>query len=268
METLIKENIYHSPQRKPSILARISPGWAFYRKMAGVVLRSSRWAKRGVYTDERWVLESKKIVRALESVGTVFEIENFSVIQNMHSPCVFIGNHMSTLETFVLPCIIRPYLPVTFIVKESLITYPVFKHVMISRDPIVVGRTNPREDFQTVMTGGVERLNKGVSIIVFPQTTRTVEFDPSHFNTIGIKLAKRAGVPVIPFALKTDAWANGKKIKEFGKIYPAKPVHFCFTEPITVSGSGREEHEEIIRFISDKYNKWHSEEIDSQQIVQ
>jgi 1-acyl-sn-glycerol-3-phosphate acyltransferase len=259
MKTLTNDNVYYSSQRKPSILACISPGLVFYKKMAGVVLRSSRWAKRGVYTDERWIQESMKIVRALESVGTVFEIENFSVIKNMDSPCVFIGNHMSTLETFVLPCIIQPYLPVTFIVKESLITYPVFKYVMLSRDPIVVGRTNPREDFQTVMSGGVERLNKGISIVVFPQTTRTVEFDPGHFNSIGIKLAKRAGVPVIPFALRTDAWANGKKIKEFGRIHPDKPVHFCFSDPITISGSGRAEHERIIQFIREKTGQWNSE---------
>jgi 1-acyl-sn-glycerol-3-phosphate acyltransferase len=256
MVTLTNENVYRSPKRKKTPMALLSPGFVFYRKMAGVVLRSSRWAKRGVYTAERWISESIKIVRALESVGAVFEIENLSVIKTIKSPCVFIGNHMSTLETFVLPGIIRPFKPVTFIVKDSLITYPVFKHIMISRDPIVVGRTNAREDFQTVMTGGVERLNKGISIVVFPQTTRTSKFDPHHFNSIGVKLAKRAGVPIVPVALKTEAWGNGKKFKDFGKIDPSIPVHLCFSEPVTVSGNGREEHEHIIEFIIKKLRQW------------
>jgi len=35
------------------------------------------------------------------------------------SACVFIGNHMSILETFVLPCLIQPHRDVTFVVKES-----------------------------------------------------------------------------------------------------------------------------------------------------
>ena len=193
---------------------------------------------------------------ALESVGVNFEIENFAAFKDLDSPCVFIGNHMSTLETFVLPCIIQPYRDVTFIVKKELIEYPVFKHVMINRDPVVVGRANPRDDLKAVLEGGHDRLGRNISIVVFPQTTRTVDFDPKHFNTIGIKLAKRAGVPIVPFALRTDAWANGKRIKEFGRIDPAKPVHISFTDPIHVSGSGKEEHEFIVDFISNRLKAW------------
>ena len=256
MLTLTDQNVYRSTHAKKTLLARISPGFVFYQKMARIVLRSSRWAKKGVYTDELWVGESIKILRALESAGTAFEIENLSVLREMKSPCVFIGNHMSTLETFVLPGIIRPFNPITFIVKESLITYPVFKHIMISRDPIVVGRKNPREDFETVMTEGAMRLKKGISVIVFPQTTRTVAFDPKRFNSIGIKLARRAGVPIVPVALKTDAWRNGKKFKDFGKIDPSKTVHFCFSEPVAITGNGRKEHEHIIQYIIKKHQQW------------
>lgn len=36
-------------------------------------------------------------------------------------PVVFVSNHMSTLETFVFPCIIAPVMKVTFVVKDSLV---------------------------------------------------------------------------------------------------------------------------------------------------
>jgi len=49
-----------------------------------------------------------------------------------------------------------------------------------------------------------------ISVLIFPQTTRDLRFDPNKFNTLGIKLAKRAKVPVIPVAVKTDAWGMGK----------------------------------------------------------
>ena len=49
-------------------------------------------------------------------------------------------------------------------------------------------------------------------------------FDPTLFNSLGNKLAKRNNVPVIPLALITDAWGNGKYIKEAGKIDPSKPM--------------------------------------------
>ena len=41
-----------------------------------------------------------------------------------------------------------PGRPVTFVVKESLETMPIFGPVMRSRKPVTVGRENPREDMQ------------------------------------------------------------------------------------------------------------------------
>jgi 1-acyl-sn-glycerol-3-phosphate acyltransferase len=127
---------------------------------------------------------------------------------------------------------------------------------MRSRDPIAVTRTNPRHDLKAVLEGGVDRLKQGISIIVFPQTTRTHSFDPTQFNTIGVKLAQRANVPVVPLALLSDAWGNGKYFKDFGKIDPSKKVYFAFGKPMWVQGRGTNEHQAIIQFISRKLQEW------------
>ncbi|MEN8200155.1 MAG: lysophospholipid acyltransferase family protein, partial [Thermodesulfobacteriota bacterium] len=155
-----------------------------------------------------------------------------------------------------LPAIVVQERPVTFIIKEALMEYPVFKHVMRSRDPIALSRTNPREDLKTVMVEGKKRLEKGVSVVVFPQTTRGTDFDPKSFNSIGVKLAQRAGVPVLPLALKTDAWTNGKMIKDLGRIHPQTSAHFAFDAPLRVEGKGKEEHQKVIDFISGKLAEW------------
>ena len=260
MNIITKDTYYRSRESKPSWFARRAPDLYFYPQLIfSVILKSSRLAKRGLYNDEKWVDSSIRTLKALESIGIRVEVENINTFRDLDSPCVFIGNHMSTLETFFLPCIIQPIRKVTYVVKESLISYPVFKHIMISRDPIVVGRTDPRADFKAVLEGGEERLNKKISIIVFPQTTRTPDFDPDQFNSIGIKLAKKAGVPIVPIALKTDAWGNGKMIKDFGKMRPERPVFFSFGNPMTVSGNGREEHLKIIHFIEDKLHSWQTQ---------
>ena len=65
-----------------------------------------------------------------------------------------------------------------------------------------------------LMSKGVEHLKNGTSVIVFPQKTRAAEFNPEEFNSIGVKLAKRAGVPVQPLALDTSFWGRGKFISE------------------------------------------------------
>jgi 1-acyl-sn-glycerol-3-phosphate acyltransferase len=199
-------------------------------------------------------------MRSLENIGVNFEIKGLENIRSVNGPAVFVGNHMSALETFVLPCIIQPLKPVTFVVKKSLIDTPVFKHIMRSRDPITVGRTNPREDLKAVMEEGIKKLRAGISIVIFPQSTRSVVFKPEEFNTLGVKLASRAGVPVVPFALKTDAWGIGKHMKDFGTMDKKKKVYFSFGEPLKVEGRGTAEHEKIVRFIQDRLREWGKEE--------
>jgi 1-acyl-sn-glycerol-3-phosphate acyltransferase len=251
-----RDGSYETSIDKVSLLAKIAPSLVFYSKLLPIVFKASSNAKRLQYDNAKWSESSLEVLHALEHVGIKIEITGVDYFKNLEGPCVFIGNHMSTLETFVLPTIIQPLKDVTFVVKKSLVEYPIFKHVMRSRDPIIVGRTNPRDDFKAVMEGGVQRLKTGRSIIIFPQTTRTTVFDPKAFNTIGVKLAHKANVPVVPIALKTDAWGNGKYLKDFGKIDPSKKVYFAFGEPMLIQGRGAEEHHKIVEFISSKLQKW------------
>jgi 1-acyl-sn-glycerol-3-phosphate acyltransferase len=253
---LIQADYTTSSAQKSHWLKTISPGLAFYLPMMGTVWRSSHQAKRGNYHDQEWVDSSCQIFRALEQAGVKFRVENLDVVKRLNEPCVFIGNHMSTLETFVLPCIVQPHQPMVFVVKKELTEYPFFRHINNSRNPIVVGRKNPKEDLQNMMSQSADRLQKGISVMIFPQTTRTPQFDPEQFNSIGVKIARRNNARVVPLALKTDAWGNGRFIKDFGKINPKKTVHFAFHEPVTVEGNGKDTQQLIVSFIQSKLAEW------------
>lgn len=247
---------YRTSEQAGRGLAGRWPSLRFYSNVLRIVCQAASKAKRGVYDDEDWSASSLAVVRTLERVGVRLHITDLHNVASLQAPCVFIGNHMSTLETFVLPVILLPFKPITFVVKQSLVDYPVFGHVMRSRDPITVGRANPRDDLKSVLEGGVTRLAKGISVIIFPQTTRTATFDPKGFNTIGVKLARRARVPVIPFALKTDAWGNGTLHKDFGRIDPSKTVHFTFGPPMRITERGGEEHAAIVQFVTERLLAW------------
>lgn len=257
LEELILENgSYKTGSRNISLLSKTLPSLMFYFHLLPIIFRAGSKAKRHIYDTAEWCKSSLDVLRALERVGIKVEITGIDNFKDLNGPCVFVGNHMSTLETFVLPIIIASFKEATFVVKQSLVEYPVFKYVMRSRSPITVGRTNPREDLKAVLEGGIERLNSGTSVIIFPQTTRYLVFDPGTFNTIGIKLAGKAEVPIIPIALKTDAWGNGKYLKDFGRIDPSKRVYFAFGKPVRVKDRGAEGHKEIIEFICGKLREW------------
>jgi 1-acyl-sn-glycerol-3-phosphate acyltransferase len=252
----VRDSRYLSVPEKTSFLTRIAPSLVFYPQLVYVVCKAASKAKRGGYSDDEWARDSLRVLRLLEKAGLRFTISGLQNLENLTGPCVLIGNHMSIMETLILPVIVVPYAKVTFVVKESLLNYPVFKHVMASRNPVAVTRSNPRQDLKTVMSEGVDRLQNGISIIVFPQTTRSIEFDPLNFGSIGIKLAKKADVPVIPVALKTDAWKNGKYSKDLGPIYPEIPVNMAFGAPLRISGKGAEEHQQVVDFIREKLREW------------
>ena len=229
---------------------------SFYSRFISIAVRAARQAKRGSYCSADWARDSLAVLERLESVGLDVTVEGIDILRRMSSPCVFVANHMSTLETMILPGIVQPLMEVTFVVKESLVKYPFFRHVMGSRDPILVGRVNPREDLRAVLEKGSEKIRGGSSIIIFPQTTRSAGLDPEAFNSIGVKLAKRARAPLVPIALKTDAWKQGWFVKEFGRVDPARRVWFSFGEPMTIRGGGRKQHEKVVEYITGKLNEW------------
>ncbi len=250
------EKEYHTAPGSISVLNRIFPALTFYLRFLRVVFHASAVAKRGKYDDAAFSRSSLDIIRALEAIGVRLEITGLEHLKRLDGPCVVVANHMSVMETVVLPAIIMPYRRVTFVVKDSLMRYPVFRHVLATRQPIVVNRVNPRQDLKTVMQRGTELLQQGISVIVFPQTTRAEFFDPELFNSLGVKLAARAKVPAVPLALMTDAWRNGRLVKEFGRIDSRRKVRFAFGPPLPVAGRGAQEHQAVIRFIGGKLEHW------------
>ena len=70
-----------------------------------------------------------------------------------------------------------------------------------------------------------------------------------------MKLARKANVPVVPIALKTDAWSEGSLIKDMGPIKPHLPVHVSFGAPVEIK-DGRSEHTEIVDFIKNSFDAW------------
>jgi len=259
MKGYFDSTTYHSPEKKQSFLKEsffTNNRLYFILKYAGTVLRTRKEAIRKVYDTKAWADSSFEIFRYIEKTSGKCHISWLKNIINPAGPRLCNSNHISTLETMILPAIIAPHKELTFVVKESLVKHPLFGDVMRSRNPVVVGRTDPRKDFEAVLNGGADLLSKGVSIVIFPQSTRSVEFRPEEFNSLGVKLARKAGVEVVPVALKTDFWGNGKWIKELGPIDSKKPIHIKFGKPFRVTGNGREENQRIIEFIQTALKEW------------
>ncbi|HEX2982347.1 MAG TPA: lysophospholipid acyltransferase family protein [Ignavibacteriales bacterium] len=252
---IFADDIYATnPESKGRIY--INSSITFWKRFVGIVFKSASLAQAGKYDGYQWANSSIDILDALENAGMQFEFTGLKNIQTTEGPVVFISNHMSTLETVVLPGIIQPVKPITFVVKKELLSVPKFKHILSARDPIVVGRQNPREDLTTVMEEGSRKIKEGRSIVIFPQSTRNHVFNPESFNSLGVKLAKRNNIKVIPIALVTDAWGNGRYMKEFGKIDIRKKVRIAFGPALNAGATDINVHKYITDFIIQNLKNW------------
>ncbi len=254
-EILASNNEYHTVKEAINPIP-LFPSFHFYKKLFKIIINCSNLGKNGLYDSKRWSESAVDIMQALESAGVIMHFYGMDNVANNPDPTIFLSNHMSTLETMVPVAIIEPVKPVLFVIKKELTEYPVFKHVILAREPIIVGRNNPKEDLMTVLNEGSKRLKEGKSIILFPQRTRSPIFEVQNFNTLGVKLAKRSNVTVTPMAVLTDAWSNGKIVKEVGKIDIKKEVHIAFGKPIEIKGNGSEENKIVIEFIKNKLTEW------------
>lgn len=230
----------------------------YYLRLLGLLWDGERLVKSGRFSPRTWAAHSLAYLRLLEGVGATVEISGLEHPARLGRPVVFVGNHMSILESFLLPGMLLHLNRAAAVIKESLTRYPLLGPFAVATEPISVARVNPREDLRAVLEQGRRCLEAGRSVILFPGATRSAAFDPAAFNTLGVKLARDSGAPVVPLALKTDFQANGRLVKDVGPLDRSQAVRFRFGPPVAVGKDGKEANQEVVRFISATLAEWGS----------
>ncbi len=256
---LFESDGYHTEPKTFSTARRLCT-WNsayFYGCFARIVQRGAAWTKRSEYTRQNWFDLSYDVVRMLEQNGGVLDVGGLDNLRSVDGPAVLVSNHMSVLETVVIPCLMLKHSDLCITLKEQLFSLPVFGSLLRGFRTISVSRTNPIDDYKKIMSEGRRAISEGYSVLIFPQSTRSTEFSAEEFNTVGAKLAKRASAPIVPIALKTDFWGSGKIVKDFGPLSRDKKIYFRFGQPITIeSRNGRDENQQVIDFIQQNLAQW------------
>lgn len=137
--------------------------------------------------------------------------------ENIPSQAVIIlSAHQSTWETFFLPLLFNHP---AIILKQELLKMPFFGWGLRLLEPIAINRRNKSSAMQQVLTQGAERLERGQSVLIFPQGSRVPVGRVAKFKLGGAILAANTGYPVVPVALNSGLyWARGKWLKKPGKV--------------------------------------------------
>ena len=132
------------------------------------------------------------------------------------SPCVIISNHQSTWETLAFQTIFPAH---TWVLKKELLWLPVFGWSLALLKPIIINRGDKLNAIKKVILQGSDRLNKGISVVVFPEGTRQPYNQLGEYQNGGTAIAKKSGYDIIPvYHNAGKIWPKGSFIKKPGVI--------------------------------------------------
>ena len=155
-------------------------------------------------------------------------------------PAIYAMNHQSSLDIpaafAVLPVDLR------FIAKHTLRKVPFLGWYMSWTGMVFVDRTNSTQAVGT-LNAAADRVRGGISLLAYPEGTRSRDGRILPFKKGPFVLALQAGVPIVPIAIEGSMRCMPAHLRPF------RPgvVRMAIGAPIPTADLGLEHREELVR---------------------
>lgn len=128
-----------------------------------------------------------------------------------HRPAVFIFNHQSNADLLIAAKLIRKQ--ARGVAKKELKKMPILGQLMTAAGTIFLDRDNKEKSIEALKPA-IDSLKNGVSVIIFPEGTRSYDYTLGTFKKGAFHLAMQAQVPLVPIVIKNahDAMPRGTNI--------------------------------------------------------
>ncbi|WP_313800504.1 lysophospholipid acyltransferase family protein [Cytobacillus sp.] len=183
---------------------------AFVVYMAGYLVYSlPTLAKMKKLSPEMPVVERDRLIHQLpmkwsstimKITGSTVKVRGKELLPE--GPVVFVCNHEGDFDIPVLLAFIEK--PFGFISKVEVKKAPIISSWMEVMNCVFIDRKDRRSAVKSIRDG-VEKLKNGHSIVIFPEGTRSKGGPVGDFKAGGLRLAKDAGVPIVPIGIKGTA---------------------------------------------------------------
>src|SRR5262245_54773342 len=184
-----------------------------------------------------WARISLKLARLETTVAGLERLD-------LNRPYVFMPNHSSFLDVLL----VFAFIPHNFrsIVKEEFFSIPLLGLTVKSSGQIPLDRKSPRKGLRSIKQAA-ELLKRGVSIVVFPEGTRSPDGQIHEFKTTLFVLPIRTRTPVVQVLIDGtfQAMSSG------GVLLKDHPVKVTFLDPVSpdcFSDKDRALYEEKVRW--------------------
>ncbi len=134
---------------------------------------------------------------ALWANGVKVSIEGMENLRG-EGPYIFMSNHQGSYDIFAL----LGHLPFQFkwLAKKELFSIPFLGWAMAAAGYISIDREGTRETVEA-MNKAAEKIRDGMSVVIFPEGSRSPDGTIQPFKNGGFTLAIKSRVPIVPLAL-------------------------------------------------------------------
>lgn len=144
-------------------------------------------------------------------------------------PVVYISNHSSNFDVWALALVLPG--SVRFVGKKELTRIPVLGRALLAAGHISIDRVVKRRAFQAYDRAALT-IRGGISVVVFPEGTRTRTGELLPFKNAPFVLAISAQVPVVPVYVH-DTY---RILPRRGIRLHPMPIRIRVGEPIATAG--------------------------------
>ncbi len=179
----------------------------------GIAIALPGWFLPTSYTDSlarRWGrvnLWLQRVICGLEV--NVVGLENLP----QSGPCILMSKHQSAWETIALRGLMRA--DQSWVLKYELTRIPIFGWGLRLAKAIPIDRSAGRRAVLTLVEEGLDRLQQGRCVIIFPEGTRTAPGERRKYGLGGAVLAERSGVAVVPVAHNAGVFWRRRGVKKY-----------------------------------------------------
>lgn len=163
-----------------------------------------------------------------------------------HRPCVFILNHQSKFDMFLMMHLVRRGF--TGVAKAEARQVPGFGRFMEMAEVAFLDRSNSQKAVDALKPA-VDRLRKGLSVCIAPEGTRSWTPKLGPFKKGPFHLAMQAGVPIVPVVIRNAGEIMGRN----DQTMRAGTVQVAVLPPVDVSAWKADELSERIAEVRQQY---------------
>ena len=148
--------------------------------------------------------------------------------------------HQSTWETMAQLLIFPAQ---SWVLKRELLWLPLVGQAIFALEPIAINRKSGHAAVKQVLELGVQRLNAGLWVAIFPEGTRMPPGTTRRYGLSGALLADKTGKPIVPVAHNAgDFWKRKAFLKYPGivQVRIGKPVYANGRKPDEINAEIQE----------------------------